>query len=131
MPRYIDTFVCDDVRRELGNKLSIMGLYGLSIGVPSFPWHASVLWIVQRWTDLPEPTTVRFQITLPGIHEPLIQSMEMVEPTPALNVRNLLMKLEAVQVPERGEMTVETYFGESSEPSHSHIIMIVLGEELP
>lgn len=31
------TIVCDDVRREEGNKLSYMGIYGASLVVPTFP----------------------------------------------------------------------------------------------
>lgn len=28
---------CDDIRQEVGNKLSIMGIYGANLIVPSFP----------------------------------------------------------------------------------------------
>lgn len=36
-PRFLDTIVCDDIRQELGNKMSIMGVYGPALVVPGFP----------------------------------------------------------------------------------------------
>jgi hypothetical protein len=34
---FMSTVVCDDIRREEGNKLSYMGIYGGNIIVPGFP----------------------------------------------------------------------------------------------
>lgn len=36
-PRFLLTIVCDDVRHEMGNKLSMMGVYENSIILESFP----------------------------------------------------------------------------------------------
>ena len=35
--RFMYSIMCDDVRREEGNKLSFMGIYGASLVVPAFP----------------------------------------------------------------------------------------------
>jgi hypothetical protein len=35
--RFMTTVMCDDVRREEGNKLSYMGIYGPTLLVPQFP----------------------------------------------------------------------------------------------
>lgn len=35
--RYVTVQYCDDVRQEVGNKFSLMGCYGESMLVPSFP----------------------------------------------------------------------------------------------
>jgi hypothetical protein len=35
---FMTTVVCDDVRKEEGNKLSYMGIYGANIVVPTFPF---------------------------------------------------------------------------------------------
>jgi hypothetical protein len=40
------TVVCDDVRKEEGNKLSYMGIYGNSVLVPSFPFTLAKLCFV-------------------------------------------------------------------------------------
>lgn len=36
-PRYMDVLYCDDIRREEGQKLSLMGVYGSELIAPSFP----------------------------------------------------------------------------------------------
>jgi hypothetical protein len=36
-PRFFDVIVCDDVREELGNKRSLMGVYENAIVVDAFP----------------------------------------------------------------------------------------------
>lgn len=35
--RWLHALMCDDVRSEMGNKLSYMGIYGPSLLLPSFP----------------------------------------------------------------------------------------------
>lgn len=35
--RYMDVLYCDDIRREEGQKLSLMGVYGSELIAPSFP----------------------------------------------------------------------------------------------
>lgn len=43
---FMTTVVCDDVRKEEGNKLSYMGIYGNSILLPSFPFTLAKLCFV-------------------------------------------------------------------------------------
>lgn len=43
---FMSTVVCDDVRKEEGNKLSYMGIYGDSILLPSFPFTLAKLCFV-------------------------------------------------------------------------------------
>ncbi|MEJ1963700.1 MAG: hypothetical protein WDO56_19930 [Gammaproteobacteria bacterium] len=43
---FMSTVVCDDVRKEEGNKLSYMGVYGNSILLPSFPFTLAKLCFV-------------------------------------------------------------------------------------
>lgn len=35
--RHIETLFCDDIRREMGGKLSFMGIYSEGLLVPTFP----------------------------------------------------------------------------------------------
>lgn len=37
MSAYVHVVYCDDVRQEVGNKFSIMGVYGSDLLLPSFP----------------------------------------------------------------------------------------------
>lgn len=44
--RYMTAILCDDVRREEGNKLSYMGIYSSNLLVPEFPASMSKLCFV-------------------------------------------------------------------------------------
>ena len=37
MNRYVNTIFCDDIRHEVGNKFSYMGVYSVDMFVPGFP----------------------------------------------------------------------------------------------
>lgn len=45
---FMTTVVCDDVRKEEGNKLSYMGIYGSSILLPAFPFTLAKLCFVMN-----------------------------------------------------------------------------------
>jgi len=38
IPKFEYFIICDDIREEVGNKMSFMGVYGPDIFVPSFPF---------------------------------------------------------------------------------------------
>lgn len=46
MGRYLHTIYCDDVRLEVGNKQSLMGIYSSELFVPEFPIALPKLCIV-------------------------------------------------------------------------------------
>lgn len=49
LPEYLDTILCDDIRREVNNKLSLIGVYGNKIIVPDTPFVFGHLGIIQLW----------------------------------------------------------------------------------
>lgn len=51
-PKFEYFIVCDDIRQELGNKLSFMGVYGDEIFVPSFPFTFSQLSVAIKYRNL-------------------------------------------------------------------------------
>jgi hypothetical protein len=53
--RHLTATFCDDIRREEGNKLSYMGVYGGNLLVPSFPQVLPKLCIAIRMTTSPSP----------------------------------------------------------------------------
>ena len=62
--RFMTTVVCDDVRKEVGNKLSYMGIYSEKIVVPRFPFTMAKLCFVMSVIcpgeeDPPETLTLR------------------------------------------------------------------------
>src|SRR5690242_14693253 len=53
--RFLSAIFCDDVRREEGNKLSYMGVYGTDLLVPSFPIVLPKLCIALQMRTSPSP----------------------------------------------------------------------------
>lgn len=53
--KHLTAIFCDDIRREEGNKLSYMGVYGGDLLVPSFPAVLPKLCIAMRVTTSPSP----------------------------------------------------------------------------
>ena len=63
--RFMSTILCDDVRKEEGNKLSYMGIYGSSIVFPSLPWTVPKLCFVMSLAtpaDQEPPKTLAFRV---------------------------------------------------------------------
>jgi hypothetical protein len=56
LPRHVHTIFCDDVRLEAGNKQTLVGTYGPSMTVESFPMTVPQLCVLVRVTtaaDMP------------------------------------------------------------------------------
>jgi hypothetical protein len=64
-PWLMSTVVCDDIRKEEGNKLSYMGIYGTNIIVPGFPLALPKLCFVMSLMapgSQPPPTSLTFRV---------------------------------------------------------------------
>lgn len=63
-PRVASCIFCDDIRAEVGNKLSLMGIYGTDILFPMappimFPKFGIVVWIISDIGDIPSKFSIR------------------------------------------------------------------------
>ena len=55
-PRHLEVIYCDDIREEVGNKLSYMGVYTGELTVPNAPVLLSKLCVVVKViTDIDDP----------------------------------------------------------------------------
>ncbi|MBP7231357.1 MAG: hypothetical protein KBA28_05440 [Syntrophaceae bacterium] len=76
----IHAVLCDDIRHEIGNKISLMGVYGKDILVPDIPY---VLQKLCLWLSLKEPQVdlgaLRIVITTPQ-NEPLVLNVPAPPP---------------------------------------------------
>jgi hypothetical protein len=63
-PQYFTTIFCDDVRREEGGKLSLMGIYTGALAVPSFPSVLPRLCFIMTLRTSPDaiPSTLRYRL---------------------------------------------------------------------
>jgi hypothetical protein len=48
-PKLIDWMICDDIRREMNRKLTLVGVYQDIIGVPNLPFTLPQLSILTKW----------------------------------------------------------------------------------
>jgi hypothetical protein len=72
-PRLSYTILCDDVRQEMGGKLSLMGLFE-SIYSNTFPALHHRFVIVNEWTSGQGEFTVRIRLLAPDREEVLSES---------------------------------------------------------
>lgn len=85
MPTLIDTIVCESIRQEANNKMSLLGIFGDEILVPRFPYQFPSLAVFQRWALTDEEfrhgsVLCRVDFTLPqgtplGLPETVYQSI--------------------------------------------------------
>lgn len=79
MPEILATAIfCDDVREEMGNKHSLMGIYGDNISVPAFPGAMTKFAIYVR-IHLPidfEPYEMKLFLSYPNGDRTLMNTIE-------------------------------------------------------
>ncbi|WNO60859.1 DUF6941 family protein [Rheinheimera sp. MMS21-TC3] len=66
---------CDDIRHEIGGKVSLMGIYGTHLLVPSLPIEISRL-VIHFSIELPvnmKPNSIKVNILLNGKHHASIE----------------------------------------------------------
>jgi hypothetical protein len=64
MQPFLSTIYCDDVRQEVGGKLSLIGVYNGVMYVPQFPVTLPKLWIVATFVALKDepPKSLKFRV---------------------------------------------------------------------
>lgn len=77
LPRHDFTLIADDIRMEIGNKPSIMGVYGDDIILASFPVALPQLRFFSRLSGGKGDYQVRFSLKGPDGVEQFIGSNEM------------------------------------------------------
>jgi hypothetical protein len=117
MPRYVDTMLCEVVRVEANNKLSLLDLFGDSILVPRVPVVLPSLAIIQRWQPTPsEPPgaqfSVAFELRGPGLAPIRMPAQAVVVPGPPKPLINIIMQLQGLPVAEQGNYQLVTYFND-------------------
>lgn len=116
---YVDTLLCELVRSEANGKISLLGLFGEAILVPSIPGVMSSLAIVQRWrptTDERPGTMKVFTLELrgPGIEiqgspmAPPRQTVQVIIPGPPLPLIQVGFQLFGFPVQQQGDYQVLT-----------------------
>lgn len=63
--RFMHSVMCDDIRQEIGGKISYMGIYGANILLPQFPFMLPKLCFVMNVSFPPgedPPNSIKFRL---------------------------------------------------------------------
>jgi hypothetical protein len=136
MPTYIDTILCEDVRQEMGNKLSLAGVFGEEMVLPQVPTAVPSFAIMQRWRltneelDRGNLGQFAFEIQFPQGHANRFPA-QMNTPMRGINVTTMsfIFKFINMVFPQRGEYRFRTYINERE--ANVYKFYVLLAAELP
>src|SRR6266536_5494036 len=114
MPIYRDTILCELIRPEINNKLSVLGLFGECIFVPSVPTVLSSFAILQRWAPEPnEGPGTRFEMSFelrgPGLDTIRFAPYEVIVPAPPKPLIQAAVQLQGFPVARTGDYELITF----------------------
>jgi hypothetical protein len=126
------SFICDDIRSEIGRKVSLMGIYDEKILLPSFPARLAKVCLFQRWSEIPRGAKVFIELqgtamVTPARTEPraIKADDEILEAAmPALVTARLVVALTPVDIAAEGNLEFLTYWEGSSTPQHTHVLQV-------
>jgi len=113
MPREIYSIVCDDIRFEQGNKVSLIGVYDEGILVPRVPFSFPRLCVAQRIQDIKDVKKIRFVLKGPGMNKksPEIENKEFDKAVMATYAI-----FDNVKFEKEGDYQFETYLNNETKP---------------
>lgn len=121
------TIICDDIREEMGNKLSLMGLYDESILVDSIPARLAKLCMFQRWTELdPPPERVKIELRGDAIGKTFVATAEASPEKfdKSKSRAQLLIRFAPVDLTSEGTLEFRTFLANSDSPTHTHTVEV-------
>lgn len=114
------TIICDDIRQEVGRKLSLIGIYDEAIIVRKVPARLAKLCIYQRWKGSDQPRSFRLEVkgsALPATFA-AVGTRDEEHYNPAVTRAQLMVAFAPFDIVAAGECQFITYLGEAENPSH-------------
>ena len=108
--RVLDVIVCDEVRREMGNKLSLMGVYGDEMRLettPDGPFALRLAVFVRAMLEAGDPFPDRMDFVVHSGGQEIAQGGSTVAATDPARPIGILIALNPVVFPALGEATFE------------------------
>jgi hypothetical protein len=120
----IYSIVCDDIREEKGNKLSLMGVYGPDIYFGKFPALLPKLCILLIFESITDKfTEINIKLKLPNA-KPQVYKREVPANMPIGANFNFMLNLVPFKVEEIGEARFEVRIGDSKRTNYIHRLAI-------
>jgi hypothetical protein len=116
----ISTILCDDIRQELGNKISLMGIYGKEIIVPSIPFTLPklCLLLIAKEVQL-EIHDLRVNVTIPQ-NEPITLNLPAPPNQKIPQDIQIGIAIAPLNINGEGEAKIEIFQKTESKPFISH-----------
>lgn len=121
----IQYIVCDDVRDEVGNKVSLMGVYAENITVPALPAMVRQICFVAMLKGIKKAIThVEATMTVPG-GEPAM--FKLPAPPNQLNLTsfNIVVAISPIRIKEEGDLTWEIVLNKNEKMKIQHSMPII------
>jgi len=116
--------LCDDVRNEVGNKLSFMGIYGPELWVGKLPAMMPHLCFVVILDTIQQSfTSAKAKVSLPGA-EPVLLPIQAAPGPPPGSHHTIIVALAPAKIPQEGRAKFELFFFDEEHPRIVHEFFI-------
>lgn len=120
------TIISDDIRVEVGNKVSLAGIYDEAIVFKNLPARLLKLAFYQRWLDFPNPEKVFIVVRGSALNDQELRFEakpppdRLMHPAPA----RITLVFGPLDFLQEGVMEFRTFLDDQKEPIYSHHIAI-------
>jgi len=135
--KHLITLICDDIRSEIGNKISIIGIFDEAILPQNIPGRLPKLCLYQLWEAdrdiFKEAERMRIEVrgsALAGAYSVLAIAPDEPVATPGeapASVKKrarLMLTFSPVEIVSEGELEFATYVKDAEEPEHVHKLSV-------
>ena len=126
----IKTILCDDVRQEVGGKMSLMGIYSKDIVVNKVPTILPFINLVVMFEDLKEPFEKLFVTIVLPKSDPIKVSYPAPNDIEKGKDVNLVLGLSPFKLNNIGKAKFELRFSEDEKTSIVHHFSIKINEQV-
>ncbi len=111
------TIICDDIRFEQNNKISLIGVYSDVILVPKLPYTFPKICIAQEWEGATVKKQVRLALKGPKLNLPTVIGSLKEDRKPDTDHVKIPVCIGPVTFEQEGEYSFQTYFDDEQEPA--------------
>ena len=135
MPALVDTIICENIRQEANNKLSLLGVFGDEVLVARFPYLFPSLAVFQRWSLTPEEHRRGFLVCRlelrPPQGNPIILPDNRMDLNPAAaHTVQIAIQVGGLSIDGQGDFSVATFFDNAEAHVHRFRIRVPSREEV-
>jgi hypothetical protein len=119
------TIISDDCRIEVGNKITLAGIYDEAIVFRSLPARLLKLSFYQRWADFYDVEKVTIALRGSAIGDlDLRAEAKPSQPLKKGGHARIMIAIGPLDVLNQGTLEFQTFMNDESEPQHTHQIFV-------